>query len=161
MPFAPKTQAFNAKINSVVLGTGGKTVQIGGNNVLPFYSFDAPIENPPKIGVEITDGALEEYTQPKLKAFYDGCASLEEMAVRAQSIPGVSFVALHLKGADPNGKNTSVEECAALCESIAAKVELPQVIMGCKEIEKDAELFTKISERLDRKSTRLNSSHMA
>lgn len=152
MPFAAKTQAYNAKINAVVLGTGNKAVQIGGNNVLPFYSFDAPIENPPKIGVEITDGALEEYTQPKLKAFYDGCASLEEMAVRAQSITGVSFVALHLKSADPNGKNVSVEECAALAESVAAKVELPLVIMGCKDIEKDAELFTKISERLSGKN---------
>ena len=152
MPFAPKTQAFNAKINAVVLGTGDKAVQIGGNNVLPFYSFDAPMENPPKIGVEITDGALEEYVQPKLKAFYDGCGSLEEMAVRAQSIPGVSFVALHLKSADPNGKNASVEECAALAESVAAKVELPLVIMGCKDIEKDAELFSKIAERLSGKN---------
>ena len=58
MPFAAKTQAYNAKINAVVLGTGDKAVQIGGNNVLPFYSFDAPIENPPKIGVEITDGEI-------------------------------------------------------------------------------------------------------
>ena len=152
MPFAAKTQAFNAKINSVVLGTGDKAVQIGGNNVLPFYSFDAPVENPPKIGVEITDGAPEEYAQPKLKAFYEGCGSVEEMAVRAQSIPGVSFVALHLKSADPNGKNASVEECAALAESVAAKVELPLVIMGCKDIEKDAELFSKIAEKLSGKN---------
>lgn len=148
MPFVPKTQAFNAKINSITLGTGDKATQIGGNNVLPFYSFDAPIENPPKIGVEISDGALEEYVQPKLKAFYDGCGSLEEMAVRAQSIPGVSFVVLNLKGADPNGRNRSVEECTALAESVAAKVDLPLVVMGCKDIEKDAELFTKISEKL-------------
>ena len=148
MPFTPKTQAFNAKTNTVVLGTGDKAVQIGGNNVLPFYSFDAPIENAPKIGAEITDGAPEEYVQPKMKAFYDGCSSVEEMAVRAQSIPGVSFVVLHLKGADPNGSNKSVEECAALAESVAAKIELPLVIMGCKDIAKDAELFTKISEKL-------------
>ena len=50
MPFEPKTQAFNAKINTIVLGTGDKAVQIGGNNVLPFYSFDAPMENAPRIG---------------------------------------------------------------------------------------------------------------
>ena len=152
MPFTPKTQAYNAKINSIVLGTGGKAAQIGGNNVLPFYSFDAPIENAPKIGVEITDEALEEYVQPKLKAFYDGCGTLAEMAVRAQDIQGVSFLALHLKGADPNGRNRSVEECVALAESIADAVELPLVIMGCKDIEKDAELFAKISEKLSGKN---------
>lgn len=152
MPFTPKTQGYNARIKSIVLGTGDKAAKIGGNNVLPFYSFDASIENPPKIGVEITDGALEEYVQPKLKAFYDGCAGIEEMAVRAQSIPGVSFVALNLKGADPNGKNMSVEDCTALAGAIAEKIELPLVIMGCKDIEKDAELFAKIAEALSGKN---------
>ncbi len=152
MPFEPKTQVFNSKINTIVLGTGDKAVQIGGNNVLPFYSFDAPIENAPKVGVEITDEALEEYVQPKLKAFYDGCNTLPEMAARAQDIQGVSFLALHLKGADPNGRNRSVDECVALAESIAGAIELPLVIMGCKDIEKDAELFTKISEKLSGKN---------
>ena len=148
MPFAPKTQAFNAKINTVVLGTGDKAVSIGGNNVLPFYSFDAPIENPPKIGVEITDSALEEYTQPKLKAFYEGCGSVEQMAVRAQSMTGASFLVLHLKSADPNGENKSVDECVALAEAVVSQVEMPVVIMGCKDIDKDAEMFGKISEKL-------------
>ena len=152
MPFEPKKQAFNARINTVALGTGDKAVTIGGNNVLPFYSFDAPIENAPKIGVEITDGALEEYAQPKLKAFYEGCGDVVEMAVRAQSIPGVSFVVLHLKGADPNGENKSVEECVALAEAVAAKVELPLAVMGSKDIDKDADLFAKIAEKLTGKN---------
>ena len=152
MPFEPKKQAFNAKINTVALGTGDKAVAIGGNNVLPFYSFDAPIENAPKIGVEITDGALTQYAQPKLKAFYEGCGDVVDMAVRAQSIPGVSFVVLHLKGADPNGENKSVEECVALAEAVAAKVELPLAVMGSKDVDKDADLFAKIAEKLSGKN---------
>ena len=43
MAFTPKKQAFNAKINAVTLGTGDKSIVIGGENVLPFYTFDAPI----------------------------------------------------------------------------------------------------------------------
>ena len=152
MPFEPKKQAFNARINTVALGTGDKAVTIGGNNVLPFYSFDAPIENAPKIGVEITDGALAQYAQPKLKAFYEGCGDVVEMAVRAQSIPGVSFVVLHLKGADPNGENKSVDECVALAEAVAAKVELPLAVMGSKDVDKDADLFAKIAEKLSGKN---------
>ena len=34
-------------------------MNLGGENVLPFYTFDAPIENAPKVGVEITDFGLE------------------------------------------------------------------------------------------------------
>ena len=55
MSFVPKTQAFNAKINAVTLGTGDKAVVLGGQNVLPFYTFDAPVENAPKIGGQGVD----------------------------------------------------------------------------------------------------------
>jgi len=55
MPFNQKLQKFNAKINTVTIGSGDKTVTIGGDSTYPFYSFDAPSENTPKIGVEISD----------------------------------------------------------------------------------------------------------
>ena len=44
MSFAPKTQPYNGKINAVTLGTGDNAIVIGGQNVLPFYTFDAPID---------------------------------------------------------------------------------------------------------------------
>ena len=148
MPFVPKKEAFNAKINAVTLGVGDDAVVIGGNNVLPFYSFDAPVENAPKIGVEITDLGMQEYTQPGLQEFYAGCQSVAEMAERAQSMAGASFIVLHFEGADPNGENKSVEDCVALAKEVAEKIHLPLVIMGCKNVEKDAELFSKVSEAL-------------
>ena len=55
MPFNRKPQKFNAAIKSVVIGSGDKTVTLGGENVLPFYAFDGEIKNGPKVGVEITD----------------------------------------------------------------------------------------------------------
>ena len=61
MPFNQKPQKFNAKINSVTIGSGDKTVTIGGDSTFPFYTFDAPSENCPKIGVEISDMALKAY----------------------------------------------------------------------------------------------------
>lgn len=36
MPFNRKPQKFNAAIKSVVIGSGDKTVTLGGENVLPF-----------------------------------------------------------------------------------------------------------------------------
>ena len=71
MSFVPKKQAFNSKINAVTLGTGDKATVLGGQNVLPFYTFDAPVENKPKIGVEITDAGMEMCTTPGLKDFAD------------------------------------------------------------------------------------------
>ena len=55
MAFTPKKVAYRGAINAVTLGTGDKAIVIGGQNVLPFYTFDASIENAPKIGIEISD----------------------------------------------------------------------------------------------------------
>ena len=152
MAFEAKTQAFSSSIGTVTVGTGEKAVKLGGVNVLPFYSFDAPIENAPKIGVEITDAGLAAYPQKGLQEFYAGCTTPAEMAKRAESMPGVSFICLHLEGADPSGENKSTEECVAIAKSVADATDLPLVIMGCKNIEKDSELFTKISEALQGKN---------
>ena len=152
MPFVPKKQAFNAHINEVVLGVGDKATAIGGQNVLPFHTFDAEIKNAPKIGVELTDLGMAEYTMPGEKAFYEGCTTVPEMAKRAESLEGASFICLHLEGADPNGLNKSVEECVQLAKDVADATTLPLVIMGCKNIEKDGELFSKIAEALQGKN---------
>ena len=55
MSFVPKQQPYRGRINAVTLGTGDKAVVIGGQNVLPFYTFDAEMPNAPKIGIEISD----------------------------------------------------------------------------------------------------------
>lgn len=148
MSFVPKTQAFNARINTVTLGTGDKAVTLGGQNVLPFYAFDAEITNAPKIGVELTDAGMEMCNMPGLQEFYAGCETVADMAKRAETMEGASFVCLHLEGADPNGENKSVDECVALARSVADATDLPLVVMGCKNIEKDTELFNKIAEAL-------------
>ena len=86
MAFTPKTAPYSGKINAVTLGTGDKAVVIGGQNVMPFYTFDAPIENAPKIGVEISDLA-DSWTAPALKEFYAGCTTMVDYAKKAETIP--------------------------------------------------------------------------
>ena len=148
MSFVPKKQAYNAHINEVVLGVGDKAVAIGGQNVLAFHTFDGEIANAPKIGVELTDAGMAMCTMPGEQKFYDGCATVADMAKCAATMEGASFICLHLEGADPNGENKSVDECVELAKSVADATDMPLVIMGCKNIEKDTELFNKIAEAL-------------
>lgn len=152
MSFVPKKQTYNARINEVVLGVGEKAVTIGGQNVLAFHTFDAEIANAPKIGVELTDAGMGMCTMPGEQKFYEGCATVADMAKRAETMEGASFICLHLEGADPNGENKSVDECVALAKSVADATDMPLVIMGCKNIEKDTELFNKIAEALSGKN---------
>ena len=152
MSFVPKKQTYNARINEVVLGVGEKAVTIGGQNVLAFHTFDAEIANAPKIGVELTDAGMAMCTMPGEQKFYEGCATVADMAKRAETMEGASFICLHLEGADPNGENKSVDECVALAKSVADATDMPLVIVGCKNIEKDTELFNKIAEALSGKN---------
>jgi len=147
MAFTPKTAAYSGRVNAVTLGTGDKAIVIGGQNVLPFYTFDAPIENAPKIGIEISDAA-GTWTAPGLVEFYAGCNTMAERAAKAATMDGADFIALNFESADPNGANRSVADCVADAKAVAEATDLPLVILGCKNLEKDGELFAKISEAL-------------
>ena len=151
MAFTPKTAPFSGKINAVTLGTGDKAIVIGGQNVLPFYTFDAAIENAPKIGVEISDAA-DTWTVPGLVDFYAGCNTMAERAAKAATMEGADFIALNFESADPNGANRPVEDCVADAKAVAETIDLPIVVLGCKNLEKDGELFSKISEALQGKN---------
>ena len=151
MSFVPKKQAFNGHINAVTLGTGDQAIVIGGQNVLPFYTFDAPIENAPKIGVEVSDCAAS-WTTAGITDFYAGCTTMADYAKKAQTIEGADFICLRFESADPNGQNRSVAECVADAKAVAEVVEKPIVVMGCKNLEKDGELLGKIAEALQGKN---------
>ena len=152
MAFNPKKQAYNASINAVTLGTGEKSIVVGGENVLPFYTFDAPIANSPKIALEISAKGVASLQTAGMKAAFEGCATVADMAKKAEEIEGVSAVCLHFESADPNGENMPVEDCVAMAKAVADATALPIIVMGCKNIEKDAEIFSKVSEALQGKN---------
>ena len=151
MSFAPKTQPFSGKINTVTLGTGDNAVTLGGLNVLPFYTFDAPIENAPKIGVEISDAA-SSWDVPGIVDFYAGCTTMADYAKKAETMDGADFICLNFESADPNGANRSVADCVADAKAVAEVVTKPIVVLGCKNLEKDSELFAAIAEALSGKN---------
>ena len=151
MAFTPKTAPFSGRVNAVTLGTGDKAIVIGGQNVLPFYTFDAPIENAPKIGVEISDAA-DSWTAPGLVEFYAGCTTMAERAKKAETMEGADFLCLNFESADPNGANRSVADCVADAKAVAEATTMPIVILGCKNLEKDNDLLGKIAEALQGKN---------
>ena len=152
MAFTPKKQAYNASINAVTLGTGEKSIVVGGENVFPFYTFDAPIANSPKIAIEISDKGMAALQTAGMKAAFEGCETVADMAKKAEELEGVSAVCLYFESADPNGDNMPVEECVAMAKAVADATALPIIIMGCKNVEKDAEIFSKVSEALQGKN---------
>jgi acetyl-CoA decarbonylase/synthase complex subunit delta len=154
MPFKQVPQKFSAAIKEVVIGTGDTALTLGGENLFPFYSFDGPIKNPPRVGLEISDMGPDRQL-PGIADFYAGAESVSDAAGRACTLPGVSFISLALDSADPNGSNASIEDSVALCKAVAEKVSLPLVIRGSGNVEKDKKLLPKLAEALQGKNVML------
>ena len=151
MPFTAKSGKFPASINAVTIGTGDRAITIGGENVLPFCTFDAPVENAPKLGIEITDGGVE--AEPEcIRKFYEGCTTPADMAAKAAQFEGVDFLSISLEGGDPNGENKSIDELVNVVKECAAATDLPLVVCGCRNAEKDGELLSKAAEALEGKN---------
>ncbi|MBR3353727.1 MAG: acetyl-CoA decarbonylase/synthase complex subunit delta, partial [Oscillospiraceae bacterium] len=151
MAFTRKPQVFSSSINEVTLGVGEKAVTLGGSNTMPLYTFDAPAKHKVAIGVEITDTGVDR-TLPGIAAYYEGAETIAEVAARAAEMPGADFVVLALNGADPNGDNRSVEECVEIAKQVAEAIDVPLAIVGARNVEKDAALFTSLAEALQGKN---------
>ena len=151
MPFKKKAQVFNAAIKTLTIGSGEKAITLGGQNVNNLYAFDAEIVNAPKVGVEISDLGLEGATAG-IVDFYAGCETVADMAKKASEMEGADFICIKFDGADPNGQDKSVEECVEIAKAVAEATDMPLAFMGCKNAEKDSELFNKISEALQGKN---------
>lgn len=64
---------------------------IGGENSFPFYSFDAPTENAPKIGVEISDLGLGRIFRRRKGLLSEGATTMADIT-KAAAIEGADLL---------------------------------------------------------------------
>jgi len=152
MPFHDKPRVFKSSIGTVCFGAGERAVTIGGQNSLPLQYFDAKPAYPPAVGAEITDTGFDTAGLPILSACYAGAETVAERVRRACALKGADFVCLRFEGADPGGQNRPVEECVALAKEAADAATKPLCIAGCKNLDKDAEMFTAMAGALQGKN---------
>ena len=148
MPYAYKPRVSSASIGAVTIGTGESAITIGGDNVMPLCRFDGEGPNRPAVGAEITDTGFDTAGLPQFAAFYEGPGDVVSRARRAASIEGADFICLRFEGADPGGLDRPVAACVADAQAVCAAIDKPVVITGCKNIEKDTQLFTAMAEAL-------------
>ncbi|MDR2606183.1 MAG: acetyl-CoA decarbonylase/synthase complex subunit delta [Oscillospiraceae bacterium] len=153
MPFKKPVPKSGAAINEVEIGVGAGAITLGGENVLPFYSFDGAIKNSPKIGIEVSDVEFADAV-PGIAELYAGTSSVAERVAKAAAVPGADFVALRFESADPNGLDVSSEDCAKVAKEAYDAIgdSKALVIVGCKNNEKDAQLFDKVAAALEGKN---------
>jgi acetyl-CoA decarbonylase/synthase complex subunit delta len=139
-------QSYSGQIKTVKLGTGEKTVIVGGETCYPFYTFEGSVPNLPKIAMEVYDIQPEDWPQAALEPFAGVTHDPLTWAQKCVADYGAEMLCLQLASTDPNGANAGVEAAAATVKRVADAISVPLIVWGTANHEKDTEVLKRVCE---------------
>jgi acetyl-CoA decarbonylase/synthase, CODH/ACS complex subunit delta len=139
-------ESYTGTIKEITLGKGDKAVTVGGQTCYPFYNFEGDMPNKPVIAMEVWDMEPEEWPEAALSHFKDVLSDPAAWAKKCVDEFGAKIIVLQLKSTDPNGPNASPEDAAATVKKVLKAVDVPLIIWGTANVEKDEAVLKKISE---------------
>jgi acetyl-CoA decarbonylase/synthase complex subunit delta len=153
MAFTPVSEKYRSKVGEVTLGatkdqggTRGYTITVGGEAALPFLHFEGDFPNRPVMALEVWDMAPADWN-PCFDAYYgDVFNNPASWAKKCVEEFGADLIVLRLKGADPDLKDASVEDCVQVVKDVLAAVECPLIVLGCGKGEKDNQVLPAVAE---------------
>ncbi len=149
MAFTIPKVTYTGKIKEVTLGKGPKAVTIGGETSYPFHLFEGEMPHPPRIAMEVYDAAPEDWAETALAPFKDVASDPVAWAKKCVETYGADLIALQLVSTDPNGLNRSSDEAAQTAKKVAGAVDVPVIVWGSGNAEKDSEVLRKVAEVCD------------
>ena len=114
---------------------------VGGENCYPFYAFEGAMPNLPRIAMEVWDSPPADWPQAALTPFVDVVDNPIAWAQKCIGQYGAEMICLQLASTDPNGLNRSAEEAAALVRSMAEAINVPLIVWGTANQEKNTEVL--------------------
>jgi len=146
-------EKWTNQINTVTIGatpaeggTRAKTVTVGGETTLPYLTFEGEIPHRPAIAGIVVDVIPEDWPDMLKKAIGDVIGSPAEWAQKCVAEFGVDLISLKLLGPDPTGRNLSAAEAAQTVRDVLDAVDVPLIIWGCEDEEKDNEVLPECSQ---------------
>jgi acetyl-CoA decarbonylase/synthase complex subunit delta len=141
----PKTH-YSGKIKEIKLGKGEKAVTVGGENSYPFYLFEGTMPHKPRIAMEVPDCVPLEWPKAAIEPFADVKNDPIAWAKKCIHEYGAEIITLQLVSTDPNGMNRGADEAAAVVKKVADAIDVPLIVWGTANHEKDTEVLTKVCE---------------
>jgi acetyl-CoA decarbonylase/synthase complex subunit delta len=150
-------QPYSGKIGTTTIGTGKGALTLGGEESYPFYVFEGKMPNPPKIAMEIWDyDPSKDWPAAAVEPFKDVISSPEAWAKKCVKDYGADLIVLQMKSIDPNGMDRKPDEAAAVAKKVIDAVNVPVVVWGTANNQKDEEVLKKISETCQGKNVSLS-----
>jgi acetyl-CoA decarbonylase/synthase complex subunit delta len=139
-------ESYTGKIKDIAIGSGDKAITVGGETSYPFYQFEGEMPRKPRVAMEVWDMEPEDWAEAALTPFKDVVSDPAAWAKKCVDAYGADLIVLQLKSIDPNGANRSAQDAAAVVKSVAEAIDVPLIVWGCANIEKDEEVLKQVSE---------------
>lgn len=147
MSYTASKESYSGSVYPVTIGTDDNAVTIGGENVLPFHSFEGETPNRPVVAIEIQDVPPTEWPEGVQEPLRDVSGDPVTWAIYCRDTLKAKAIALRLIGTHPDRQDSrSADDAVKTVKDVLGAVDLPLIIMGSGAVEKDAEVLVKVAE---------------
>jgi len=146
MTFEIPKLSYSGKINGITLGKGGKAVTVGGETCYPFHLFEGEMPNLPKIAMDVYDAPPDDWPEAALEPFSDVTDDPVAWARKCINDYGAEMICLQLVSTDPNGLDRGADEAAETVKKVADAIDVPLIVWGTANHDKDTEVLKKVCE---------------
>jgi acetyl-CoA decarbonylase/synthase complex subunit delta len=137
---------YSGSIKEVTLGDGDKAVTVGGETAYPFHLFEGEMPHRPRIAMEVYDIQPEDWAEAALEPFAGVSDDPVAWAKKCVDEYGAEMVCLQLVSTDPNGLDRGADEAAEVVKKVADAIDVPLIVWGTANHEKDTEVLRRVSE---------------
>jgi acetyl-CoA decarbonylase/synthase complex subunit delta len=150
----PETTKINysGRIKEVTLGKGDKAVTVGGEESYPFHLFEGKMPHLPRIAMEVYDSPPDDWPKAALEPFAGVTDDPVAWAKKCIDDYSADMICLQLLSTDPNGLDRGADEAAEVVKKVADAIDVPLIVWGTANYDKDIEVLKKVCEVCQGKS---------
>jgi acetyl-CoA decarbonylase/synthase, CODH/ACS complex subunit delta len=146
MAFELPKISYNGVVKEILLGQETSPVVVGGQTSYPFCLFEGEMPHGPTIAMDVYDMSPEDWPEAVLAPFADVAGDPAAWARKCVETYGARMVALQLASTDPNGQDASAEKAVETTKLVAGAVDVPLIVWGSGNLEKDTSVLKAIAE---------------
>ena len=136
-------------------GTRKHSVKIGGDVDFPFFSLESPTSLRPAVATEIFDKPVG-IPIPVRQSLGSVVEDPIEWAKKCARECPIDAIALRLVSSDPALEDRSSEECARLVKNLLEEVDLPLIVFGSGNDQKDPAVLERVAEAAEKERVLLS-----
>ena len=144
-------EKYTGVIRESVLGNGDHTITVGGGASMPFHLFEGKQPHKSLIAMDVLDARPEDWPETLAQHYADVMDNPVAWAQKCVKVYGAEAINISLVSTDPNGMNRSAAEAAKVAAQIIEAVEVPIIVWGCGNNEKDTETLRDLTSGIGNK----------